>query len=76
MTDISVQEVSKHFGSVRAVEDWAFEIPAGKITGFLSPTGRGRPPRCGRCSAWSHRPKDRCSSAVGGTRTCPPPHVR
>lgn len=44
MSGIAVQKVSKHFGSVRAVEDLTFDVPAGKTTtlrmllGLVAPT--------------------------------------
>ena len=42
MTDIAVRQVSKRFGSVRAVEGLSFNAPAGKVTGFLGPNGAGK----------------------------------
>lgn len=42
MTDLAVRQLSKHFGSVRAVEGLSFEAPAGKVTGFLGPNGAGK----------------------------------
>jgi ABC-type uncharacterized transport system ATPase subunit len=37
MTDISVHQAGKHSGFVRAMEDLTFEVPAGKVSGFLGP---------------------------------------
>jgi ABC-2 type transport system ATP-binding protein len=42
MTDVSVQRLTKRFGSVHAVEDLSFEVTAGRITGFLGPNGAGK----------------------------------
>jgi ABC-2 type transport system ATP-binding protein len=42
MTDVAVQQVSKYFGSVHAVEELTLEIPAGRVTGFLGPNGAGK----------------------------------
>jgi ABC-2 type transport system ATP-binding protein len=40
--DVSVRGLSKHFGSVRAVDDLTFDVPAGQVTGFLGPNGAGK----------------------------------
>jgi ABC-2 type transport system ATP-binding protein len=42
MTDVSVRELTKQFGRVRAVERLSFETPPGQITGFLGPNGAGK----------------------------------
>jgi ABC-2 type transport system ATP-binding protein len=39
---IEVHQLSKHFGSVRAVDDLTFEVTAGRVTGFLGPNGSGK----------------------------------
>ena len=42
MTEVSVRGLTKHFGSVRAVEELTFEVPSGQVTGFLGPNGAGK----------------------------------
>ena len=42
MTDVSVRGLTKHFGTVRAVENLTFDVPSGQITGFLGPNGAGK----------------------------------
>ena len=42
MSAISVQNVTKRFGSVTAVDDLSFEVETGTITGFLGPNGAGK----------------------------------
>lgn len=39
---ISIQGVSKSFGSTRAVRDLNLEVPAGSLCGFLGPNGAGK----------------------------------
>jgi len=39
---ISVQELSKQFGTQLAVDRLSFEVPAGQIVGFLGPNGAGK----------------------------------
>lgn len=41
-TGISVQGLSKTFGSFRAVDDLTFEVAPGRVTGFLGPNGAGK----------------------------------
>ena len=39
---IEVRGLSKNFGTVKAVDNLTFEVPAGTITGFLGPNGAGK----------------------------------
>lgn len=39
---ISVQGLTKHFGTQVAVDALSFEVPAGQIVGFLGPNGAGK----------------------------------
>ncbi len=39
---VSARNVSKHFGSVRAVDNVSFEIEKGKILGLIGPNGAGK----------------------------------
>jgi len=39
---ISVQNVTKRYGSVVAVDDISFEVSAGEVLGFLGPNGAGK----------------------------------
>lgn len=42
MGAIIVKNLSKSFGSFKAVDDISFEVPKGKIFGFLGPNGSGK----------------------------------
>ena len=39
---IEVQQLSKHFGRVTAVDDLTFTVSPGRVTGFLGPNGAGK----------------------------------
>lgn len=39
---VSVRNLTKHFGAVRAVQDLTFDIRPGRVTGFLGPNGSGK----------------------------------
>ena len=39
---ISVQDISKSYGGLRAVDRVSFEIAAGELFGFLGPNGAGK----------------------------------
>jgi ABC-2 type transport system ATP-binding protein len=41
-TAIEIEGLSKRFGSVQAVSDLTFTVPAGRVTGFLGPNGAGK----------------------------------
>src|SRR5215472_8009861 len=39
---IVVEHLTKHYGSVQAVNDISFTVQPGRITGFLGPNGAGK----------------------------------
>jgi ABC-type branched-subunit amino acid transport system ATPase component len=47
---ITVDRLTKKFGSVTAVDDSSFTLKHGTVTGFLGPNGAGKTRRCG-CSS-------------------------
>jgi ABC-2 type transport system ATP-binding protein len=42
MSIISIQNLTKDFGPVRAIDDLSFDIDEGKVVGFLGPNGSGK----------------------------------
>lgn len=42
MEGIRFEGVSKHYGSVTALDRLSFEMPAGRLTGFVGPNGAGK----------------------------------
>jgi len=42
MTAVVLDQVSKSFGSHRAVEDLSLQVPTGSIYGFIGPNGSGK----------------------------------
>jgi ABC-2 type transport system ATP-binding protein len=42
MPVIDIQNLVKHYGPIRAVDDLSFGVEAGTITGFLGPNGSGK----------------------------------
>ncbi|MGW2567948.1 ABC transporter ATP-binding protein [Streptomyces sp. NPDC001537] len=42
MTSIDVQNLTKEYGSLRAVDDLTFRVRPGRVTGFLGPNGAGK----------------------------------
>jgi ABC-2 type transport system ATP-binding protein len=43
--DVSVRNLGKRYGAVRAVDDLSFEAGPGSVTGFLGPNGAGKTTR-------------------------------
>ena len=41
MYTISVDRLTKRYGSVLAVDDLSFDVEPGRVTGFLGPNGSG-----------------------------------
>ncbi|MDG9715700.1 ABC transporter ATP-binding protein [Streptomyces sp. DH24] len=42
MTSIDVQDLTKEYGTRRAVDHLTFRVPPGRVTGFLGPNGAGK----------------------------------
>ncbi|MER7348793.1 ATP-binding cassette domain-containing protein [Streptomyces aurantiacus] len=42
MTSIDVQQLTKEYGTTRAVDDLTFSVRPGRVTGFLGPNGAGK----------------------------------
>ena len=61
---ISVEGITKHFGSVEALREVGFRAQAGKITGLLGPNGAGKS-TCLRILSTVMRP-DRGRASIGG----------
>ncbi len=40
---ITVDHLTKRYGSVTAVDRLSFEVRPGQVTGFLGPNGAGKP---------------------------------
>ena len=41
-TTIEVQNLSKHYGDIKAVNDLTFAVRSGRVTGFLGRNGSGK----------------------------------
>lgn len=42
MTSIDIQQLTKEYGAVRAVDRLTFQVKPGRVTGFLGPNGAGK----------------------------------
>ncbi|MGN7137542.1 ABC transporter ATP-binding protein [Streptomyces pseudogriseolus] len=42
MTSIDVRDLTKEYGTARAVDHLTFTVPPGRVTGFLGPNGAGK----------------------------------
>ncbi|MBN2294607.1 MAG: ATP-binding cassette domain-containing protein [Pirellulales bacterium] len=76
MDTLSLDDVTKEFGSVRAVDGLSARIPAGSIYGFLGPNGAGKTttlrmvmniisPDSGRIEVLGHCSKEGVSERIG-----------
>ncbi len=83
MTLLELHRVSKHFGGIRAVEEFSLEVQAGEIVGLIGPNGAGKstlfncvagvfPPTSGEIVFQGRRidgrkPWDLCRMGIGRT---------
>jgi len=72
---VSFQEVSRHFGEVRAVDDASFEIKAGEFFAMLGPSGSGKT-TCLRLIAGFEQPTTGHIEIFGETAEGIPPYRR
>ncbi len=63
---IVVENLTKYFGKVRAVDDLSFEVEPGTVTGFLGPNGAGKTTTL-RCLLGLVRPT-KGTTTIGGRR--------
>ena len=43
---IEVQQLTKRYGELTAINNISFSVASGQILGFLGPNGQERPPPC------------------------------
>src|SRR5687767_16034561 len=72
---VSFQSVSRHFGSVRAVDAASFEIAAGEFFAMLGPSGSGKT-TCLRLIAGFDQPTSGHIEIFGETAEGVPPYRR
>ena len=82
---IEVQNLTKHYGRVTAVDDVSFRVERGEILGFLGPNGAGKTttmriltgymPATDRHAPWSPATTSSSSRSKpsGAPATCPRP---
>ena len=39
---LTVKDLKKHFGGIKAVDGCSFDVPRGKISGLIGPNGSGK----------------------------------
>src|SRR5687768_10573812 len=72
---VSFQNVSRHFGEVRAVDDVSFDIDVGEFFALLGPSGSGKT-TCLRLIAGFEQPDEGHIEIFGETAEGVPPYRR
>ena len=72
---VSFQNVTRHFGSTRAVDDVSINIAAGEFFAMLGPSGSGKT-TCLRLIAGFEQPSSGTISIFGENATGVPPYKR
>ncbi|MFP5317975.1 MAG: ABC transporter ATP-binding protein [Acidimicrobiia bacterium] len=72
MEPILVEQLTKRYGPVLAVDDLSFAVPAGRVTGFLGPNGAGKTTTLRVLLGLVHATSG--SATFGGTRYADLPH--